>query len=136
VAFVLDASVALAWCFEDETSAYADRILNGLTHDAALVPAIWALEVANALRVGERRQRLVGADVLRLVEMMCALPIMVDNTLVPRDLGPVLNLARAHDLSSYDAAYIELAAREGLPLATQDSRLQSVAKRVGVRLVR
>lgn len=132
---VLDASIALAWCFEDEASSYADRIQESLTHDAALVPAIWALEVANALRVGERRRRLVGADVVRFVELMCALPIMVDNPLLPRDLGPVLNLARAHDLSIYDAAYIELAAREGLPLATQDSRLRAIAKRVGVRLV-
>ncbi len=136
MALVLDASVALAWCFEDEASAYADRVQERLIHDAALVPAIWGLEVANALRIGERRRRLAWADVLRFVGMVCDLPIMVDNPLVPRDLGPVLALARAHDLSSYDATYIELAAREGLPLATQDSRLQSTAKRVGVRLVR
>ncbi len=135
MAIVLDASVALAWCFEDEASAYADRVQDTLTHDAALVPAIWALEVANALRLGERKKRLAGADVLRFVEMVCALPILVDTSLLPRDLGPVLDLARAHDLSSYDAAYIELAAREGLPLATHDSRLQAIAKRVGVRLV-
>ncbi len=135
MAIVLDASVALAWCFEDEASAYADLVQDRLTHDAALVPAIWALEVANALRLGERKKRLAGADVLRFVEMVCALPIMVDTSLLPRDLGPVLDLARVHDLSSYDAAYIVLAAREGLPLATQDSRLQAIAKRVGVRLV-
>jgi len=135
MALVLDASVALAWCFEDEVSAFTDRVQESLARDAALVPAIWALEVANALRVGERRQRLLGADVARFVELMCALPILVDAPLVPRDLGPVLSLARAHDISSYDAAYIELAAREGLPLATQDSRLRVTAKRVGVRLV-
>lgn len=127
--------MALAWCFEDEASAYADRVQDALVDDTAFVPAIWALEVGNALRLGERRQRLAGADVLRFVEMVCALPIMVDSPLIPRDLGPVLDLARTHDLSSYDASYLELAAREGLALATHDARLQAVAERIGVRLL-
>ncbi|HEV2440745.1 MAG TPA: type II toxin-antitoxin system VapC family toxin [bacterium] len=132
---VLDASVALAWCFEDEASAYADRVQDKLTDDTALVPAIWSLEVANALRLGERRQRVSGADVLRFVELVSALPITVENPLMSRDFGPVLDLSRTHNLSTYDASYIELAAREGLPLATHDSRLQAVAKIVGVPLI-
>ena len=133
--FVLDASVALAWCFEDEASAYADHVQDMLVVDTAVVPSIWALEVANALRVGERRRRLGGADVLHFVEMVCALPIIVDVPSITRDLGAVLGLSRTHDASSYDAAYLELAAREGLPLATRDSRLQKIARRVGLRLV-
>lgn len=134
--FVLDASVAVAWCFEDEAFAYTDHVQDLLTADTAVVPAIWALEVANALQFGERRQRLAGGDVLRFVEMISALPITAENPLVPRDLGPVLNLARAHDLSSYDASYVELAARHGLPFATQDGRLRAVAERLGIPMVR
>jgi predicted nucleic acid-binding protein len=134
--FVLDASVAVAWCFDDESSPYTDRVQDMLAVETVVVPAIWALEVANALRFGERRRRLAGADVLRYAEMLSALPITVENPLVSRDLGPVLDLARAHDLSSYDASYIELAARQGLPLATHDTRLRAAAERLGISLVR
>ncbi len=133
--FVLDASIAMGWCFEDEVSQYADRVQEMLEHDAALVPSIWPLEVGNALRMGERRRRLQPADVMRFTEMVCALPIMVDSPLLPRDLGPVLTLARAHQLSTYDASYLELAVREGLPIATRDPKLQAVARKIGLPLV-
>ncbi len=132
---VLDASVALAWCFEDEAAPYADRVQDMLERDGALVPAIWPLEVANALCVGERKQRLRPADVVRATELLCALPIMVDNSILPREFGPVLALARTYGLSSYDASYVELAMRAGLPFATQDARLRAVATDVGVPLV-
>ncbi len=133
--FVLDASVAVAWCYHDETTPYAVGVLKKLDADAALVPSVWPLEVANAVCIGERRQRLRPADIMRFTELVCALPIMVDSALLPRDLGPVLDLARTYQLSSYDASYIELAVREALPLATQDSRLQAAAAKVGVSLV-
>lgn len=125
----------MAWCFEDEASPYADRVQEMLTADVALVPSVWALEVANALCVGERRQRLGPAKIARFTELVCALPIMVESTLLPRDLGPVLALARTLGLSSYDASYIELALREGLPLATRDAQLQAAAAHAGVPLV-
>ncbi len=133
--FVIDASVALAWHFDDEPSDYADRVLERLREDQSLVPAIWLLEVANALVVAERRGRLTSAKVARAVELFLELPISPQDIVAPLALGPVLDLARAQGLSAYDAAYLELAMREGLPLATQDGRLRAAAGRVGVPLV-
>lgn len=133
--FVMDASVALSWCFEDEASSYADRIQDLLARDVALVPSIWPLEVANALRTAERRRRLRSAEVMRFTELLQALPIMVDSPLLPRALGSVLAVARTYHLTCYDASYVELAVREGMPLATQDKRLQDVCTRAGVSRV-
>lgn len=93
------------------------------------------LEVANALCIGERRQRLQVSDIARFAELLQALPIRVDSLELSRAMGPVLAMARAHRLSSYDACYLELAMREGLPLATQDARLREIATRVGVPLL-
>ena len=95
-----------------------------------------ALQVANALCVAERRKRLQASDIARFADLICALPITVEPSRLERSLGPVLSLARAHGLSSYDAAYIELAMREGLPLATLDERLRARARRVGVSALR
>ncbi len=133
--FVVDASVALAWHFEDETSEYADRVLERLRRDAAVVPSVWLLEVANALAVAERRGRLSPARVARAVELFSELPITASDLPVSAAFGMVLNLARAYGLSAYDAAYLELAMREGLPLATQDDALRAAAGAVGVPLL-
>jgi predicted nucleic acid-binding protein len=133
--FVLDTSVAMAWAFENETTPYADHVLELLDGDVALVPTVWPLEVANVLCVGERRQRLWAADSVRFAELVRALPITVDNTGLDRALGIVLDLARTHHLSSYDASYLELAMREAIPLATQDAQLTSAATRAGVQLL-
>lgn len=133
--FILDASVVMAWCFEDEATAYADRMLEMLDQDIAHVPAIWPLEVANAVLMGERRQRLTAADALRFIELVRTLPITVDHAPLERALGTVLLLARALAISSYDASYLELAIREGLPLATQDRKLGAAAARHGIPVV-
>ncbi len=132
---VLDASVALAWCFEDEKSEYADRVLDTLARDRAAVPAVWPLEVANALYVGERRGRTDAPAIVRQTALLTALPISVESIDLERALGSVLNLARQHGLSCYDASYLELAMREGLPLATADELLAKAAQSAGVRLV-
>ena len=134
--FVLDTSVAMAWCFADEASPYAYHVLDALAENQAIVPVIWPLEVANVLCVGERRQRLQAADIMRFTELIRALPIVVDELQLNRALGAVLALARSHQLTSYDAAYLELAIRERLSLATQDARLSAAATRIGVPLVR
>jgi predicted nucleic acid-binding protein len=135
MSFVVDASIALAWHFEDEVSEYADRILDRLREDRAAAPSIWPLEVANALLVAERRGRLSPARVARAVELLLELPVSIHDTAADLALGPVLDLARTHGLSAYDAAYLELAMREGLPLATQDEALRAAAQRVGVPLM-
>jgi predicted nucleic acid-binding protein len=136
MAFVLDVSVVMSWCFEDEISPYADRVLEKLDTDVALVPAVWPLEVANALCVAERRQRLRAADVVRFTELVRALPITIDSLSLERAFGSVLMLARAHQLSTYDASYVELAMREGVPLASQDVRMSTAATHLGVSLLR
>lgn len=133
MSFVLDASVTMAWCFADEVNAYTETVLERLQSSAVLVPAIWPLEVANVLLVSERRQRLTQAQTTRFVELLQALPITVDHGQKGLDL--LLALGREHKLSAYDAAYLELAVRSGLALATQDARLSAAAKAIGVSLV-
>jgi predicted nucleic acid-binding protein len=133
-AFVLDGSVALAWCFSDESDPYADAIARRFPDIEAAVPAIWHLEVANALFVGERRGRCDQADTVKWTAYLTSLPITVDDQNGPRTFSGVLPLARAHNLSAYDAAYLELALRRGLPLATLDKRLKAAAASAGVAL--
>lgn len=133
--FVVDASVALAWCFEDESSELAVRVLDRLEQDEALAPAIWPLEVANGLRTAERRGRLDLADMTHVRELLVALPIAVEGAPLAAALGEVMELARQLDLTTYDAAYLALAARRGVALATVDARLRQACKRAGVELV-
>jgi predicted nucleic acid-binding protein len=133
--FVVDNSVVMAWCFEDETSPYTERVLDQLRGTQALVPAIWPLEVANVLLIAERRDRLNEAQTAHFAQLLQALPIMVEEADLGRTLGPVLAIGRAHRLSAYDAAYLELAARQGFSLATQDSRLRKAAGNAGVALI-
>ncbi len=133
--FVLDASVALRWHFRDEVSPYANRVLSALAEQTALVPSIWPLEIANALAVAERRGRLDPARVTRAVELYRELPIAVHEVPVEDAFGPVLEVARDHRLTAYDAAYLELAMREGVPLATEDQALRESAGRVGVAVL-
>lgn len=131
-AFVLDGSVALAWCFADEADPYADAIARKLPDIVPVVPAIWHLEVANALLVGERRGRCDQADTSNWTVFLASLPITVDEPGGARVFAHVLPVARANNLSTYDAAYLELCLRRGLPLATLDKRLKAVAVAVGV----
>lgn len=133
--FVVDASVSLAWYLEDETSAYADRVLERLSEDDALVPAIWIIEIANGLLVAERRRRVSAAGVSSAVERLLDLPVSVREAPFESALSSILNLARAHRLTAYDAAYLDLAMREGAPLATQDEDLRAAAARVGVEVL-
>lgn len=133
-ALVLDGSVALAWCFADEADAYADALARGLPRLRIVVPALWYLEVANALLMGERRKRSTPADTKQWLAFLRSLPITVDE-MPPAQLGhDILTLARTHGLSAYDAAYLELAVRRGLPLATLDHRLAKAARASGIAL--
>lgn len=133
--FVLDASVTLAWCFVDESSEMADRVLDRLEREEAVAPAIWPLEVANGLRTAERRGRLALADVAQIRELLTALPVEVEGVPLDAALGEVAELARRLDLTAYDASYLALAARRGLPLATADGRLRRACEQAGVNLV-
>ncbi len=135
VPFVLDASIAVARCFEDETTPYTEYVLQLLGSDTAHVPAIWPLQVANALLVAERCAQLELVDTTRFLELLRALPIAVDTAQADRAFSAVVEAARAYSLTSYDAAYLELAMREGLPLAAQDTRLVAAATAAGVVMV-
>jgi len=130
--FVLDGSVTLAWFFEDETSDYAESVQNSLEKATAVVPSLWRLEIANALVVGERRKRSTEAKNALFLSLLSTLPISPDGETWLRAWQESMTLARSHALSVYDAAYLELALRRGLPLATLDGPLQAAAKAVGV----
>ena len=133
MAFVLDCSVAMAWCFEDETDGYADWLLGTLDAvETVLVPSIWPIEMANVLVVGERRRRLSGIDTAQFLRLLDRLPIEVDARSPYKAMQDVLAVARDYGISAYDACYIELAIRTKLPLATLDSALRKVATRLGL----
>ena len=132
--FVLDCSMAMAWCFEDECDQYADAVLGSLGQTEAVVPAIWPLEVANVLLVAERTKRLKKADTARFVALVSGLPIVVESLTSESVLDRVLASGRDFRLSSYDAAYLELAMRQGLALATRDKALIKACRTGGVRL--
>jgi len=133
---VLDASVVLAWCFPDESSSGAEKLLDLMADGAkAIVPAIWPFEVANALLTAERRKRLSMAQVTAALRTLTLLPIIVDEVQVESVFGDVLAVARQGQLTEYDAAYLELALREGLPLATLDDQLRRAARHAGISLV-
>lgn len=133
--FVLDNSVVMAWYFEDEANDFTAAILQSLATSEALVPSIWPLEVANVLLVGERRGRSTEARTSRFISLLDALPIRVDAATSQHALSGILTLAREQRLSAYDAAYLELAMREGVALATQDKALRRAAEVCGVGLL-
>lgn len=133
--FVVDASTTLAWCFADETSVAAEQALERLEHEEAVAPSIWPLEVANGLRTAERRGRLDLSGMAQVRDLLLSLPIEVEALELRRALYEVTELARTLDLSAYDAAYLALAARRGLPLATVDDRLREAARSAGVAVV-
>ncbi len=126
----------MAWCFEDEAAGYAERVLKKLATREAVVPAIWPLEVANVLLVGERRKRLTEAESSRFLELLQSLPITIDVQATSRAFGDIISVARSLTISAYDAAYVVLAMREALPLATLDDSLSKAASKIGVKRVR
>jgi predicted nucleic acid-binding protein len=130
--FILDGSVALVWGFADGHDDYAAAILDKMPDLQAHVPGLWPLEVANALLVGERRGRTTTANAAHFLTLLGTFPIAVDGQTVARAWLETIHLARAHNLSAYDASYLELAIRLGLPLATLDDKLKAAATAVGV----
>jgi len=134
--FVIDNSVVMSWCFQDETNKYADVVLGFLEEGTAYVPAIWPLEVSNVLLVADRRKRLSQADGSYFISLLFELPIIVEQESPERMLSEILALAREYKLSSYDASYLDLAMRKGLPLATTDMNIIAAAKRSSVSIIK
>lgn len=132
--FVLDASVAVSWFFEDEAGEYTATVLESLADWEAVVPSLLPLEVANVLLVAERRKRCSEAEAVRFVELLESLPITTDDDTARRALKSTYQLAREYGLTAYDAAYLELAMRLGAPLATMDRQLADAATKAGVAI--
>lgn len=132
---VVDASVALAWVLDDESDTYADSILSSLLGSSIVVPSHWALEVTNALLMAERRRRTTPADTARALALLGALPIQIDHRTSETATVATLSIARSYALTVYDAAYLELCIREGLPLATIDSKLATAIVSAGGKTV-
>jgi predicted nucleic acid-binding protein len=132
--FVVDTSVTLSWCFEDEGGEYALSVLNALRSSDAVAASLWPLEVTNGLLTAERRGRIVPGDARRFMVLVLSLPIVVDPVARRRAFEPIHAMGRKHGLTAYDAAYLELAVRLGIPLATLDHPLRQAAETEGVPL--
>jgi predicted nucleic acid-binding protein len=134
MSFVLDASVALHWAFPGAAgeAVYAASVLRAIAEETAYVPGLWGLEVANVLARAEVKGESTEAETEAFVGLLGKIDIAVDAATANQALRSTLQLARRYKLSSYDAAYLELAMREGLPLATLDAALLKAAKRAGV----
>ena len=131
MAFVLDASITACWAFQDEDHPDAALAFRQMRSEEAVLPCLWWFEVRNILVVNERRRRIAESDTAAFLLNLSKLRIRIDRA---PDESAVLRLARTHRLSVYDAAYLELAQREGLPLATLDADLKKAAAGEGVAL--
>ena len=135
MSFVLDNSVALTWCFEDERTPATTALLEQLTEAGATAPMLWPLEALNGLLVAERRGRLDTARRHALASFLRALPIRLDDETASQVWTATAELAERFQLSSYDAAYLELALRHDLPLASLDRDLRAAAVAVGLTIL-
>ena len=131
-AFVLDCSVAVAWLFDDEATPETDALLDRLKDAGALVPGLWRLELGNVLTRAEREKRIPGSRIAAYLDLLDRLPITTDTETESRAFREILALAREQGLTTYDAAYLELAMRRGVGLATRDNALVRAARRVQV----
>ena len=134
--FVLDNSVAMRWFFGDGKPLelnYASAVLDGMKKSAAIVPVTWGLEVANVLSRAEAQGFVTEARSEAFLELLDGLEIEADADTASHALSSILNLARRYRLSAYDASYLELALRKGIPLATLDKDLLKAANKAGVK---
>ena len=135
MSFVLDSSIVLAWLLPGETNDAAERLADRMEQEFASVPAIWALESINALLMAQRRGRIKDNEPDRFISAVLALPIEVDRESVGPGMSAILALARKLGLTAYDTAYLELAQRQGLPLATLDVKPRQACRAVNVRVL-
>lgn len=130
--FVLDCSISMAWCFEDEKTEFTERILEKLAKAQAIVPTIWPLEIANVLLMAKRNKRISEAESASFIDALTVLPITVDQTTSAKAMHSIYVLASQNNLTVYDAAYLELAIREKIPLLTLDKELIKSAKKLDI----
>ena len=130
--YVLDCSLTMAWFFEDEATPATDAIFAALPESEVHVPALWPMEIANVMTLAERKRRTTEAKISHFVKTLLEQPIYIDYESPDRSFTHLMPLAKRHGLTIYDAAYLELALRRDLPLATLDHLLLSAAKAEGV----
>jgi predicted nucleic acid-binding protein len=133
--FVVDASMTLSWCFGDEKTPRSRAVLAALQTTYAVVPALWPFEIANGLANAERRKRISEDQIAEFMETLRTLPIQVERREAVWLCQAVTKLARHHRLAAYDAAYLDLAMRDQLSLATLDRDLQAAGLALGVAAV-
>ena len=136
MSFVLDNSVTMRWFFGDgkpQELTYARKVLDAMKNTNALVPVTWGLEVANVIAKAEAKALVTEARSGAFLELLEGMDVEVDSATFAHALSDTLQLARRYKLSAYDASYLELALRSGLPLATLDEDLQKAAKKTGVK---
>lgn len=135
--FVLDNSIAMRWLLvsaKKKDQSYAEKVLQSMVEAEAVVPHLWHLEAANVLISAEKRGELEPGEVERFIVQLENLPVLVDPLTAQQAFNRILSLSRAYNLSSYDSAYLELAIREGLPLASLDKNLRKAANKADVQL--
>ena len=135
MSLVLDSSVALAWAYSDEATQAIRDVFDRIADNGAYVPPLWQLEVANVLQMGVKRGRTGGNFRDAALADLALLPIRLDLETDRQAWGGTMQLAIHHGLTSYDAAYLELAQRRKLPLATLDRELRAAAKAEGIVLL-
>lgn len=135
MSFVVDSSVALSWCFEDERTPATKALLERAGERGAFAPQHWPLEVLNGLMMAERRKRIGAPKRRELASFLGELPIDLDDETAARSWGRTQDLAERFRLTSYDAAYLELASRRGLALASLDQDLRKAGAALGVRML-
>ncbi len=135
MSFVLDSSITVSWCFSDEATPLTKSLLKKVEEDTAYVPNLWPLELGNVLVMAEKRKRINYAQIIEFISLLNDLNIEIDNQTCNKAFHEILSLAYSENLTTYDAAYLELAMRLGLPLATKDKQLCETASRLGVVLL-
>lgn len=133
--FVIDCSITMAWLFSDERTDATASIQDRLMIESVLVPTHWYLEVANVLMMAEKRKRISVRDSTQFLQLLDSLEIISDASLGTNAFSVLIPLCRAHNLTSYDAAYLELALLRQLPLATLDEDLRNAAVAVGITVL-
>ncbi len=135
-AFVVDASVGFSWVYPDQASAYTDGVLAVMDDGAtAVVPALWPVEIANAILVAVRRRRMIHPEAKAAFDFLKRLEVAVDSDTPSLAFGRIAEIAQEHTLSAYDACYLELAARKEIAIATRDEPLMKAARKCGLQIL-
>jgi len=133
--FVIDCSLTMAWLFDDEKTSFSEKMMDRLEEEQAIVPSLWIIEVLNVLLVGEKRKRITQSQSSHFLNVLSKMPIQIIEIQSILQSESMLFLGRTFGLTSYDAAYLDLASRYGLPLASLDDQLIIAAKKMGVQIL-